>query len=476
MPNRHDIGRRAALAALATALAWAPLEVLVAAAAALACAGIVLRPMLGLVAAAAGVPFGGLASVAAGAGAVTVAPVALGFAAIGWFLESLSRRRLPAVPAGVRPILLALAVFVAALGASAWRAPGAADAAFEVARWAELGLAAVLAATLARNRRTLRALLAAVLLAGAIEAILGTLHALRGVGPEAFAIPGRAWYRAYGSFGQPNPFAGYMNMVWPIGVAVAAGAGDGARPERGLRWLALIAATASLAGLGLSWSRGGWLAAAFGAACMVPLWLAGQIRDRRVGRRALGVLWGGGVAAGALFLGGTMDRVPAGIAERLGSIGATFTVWGVGDAEVNDANFATIERVAHWEAAAAMWADRPWLGQGPGHYAAAYARFRLPRWSDPLGHAHNIYLQLLAEGGLAGLAGYLAFLGVVSAFGIAAAARPRTALQGALGLGLAGALAALAFHSLLDNLFVHDLAIHLGLLVGLTAAAKGDVG
>jgi O-antigen ligase len=166
-------------------------------------------------------------------------------------------------------------------------------------------------------------------------------------------------------------------------------------------------------------------------------------------------------------------RLEGAVAARLGSIGETFALWDVADAEVDDANFATVERVAHWQAAYGMFADAPWLGQGPGAYESAYGRYRLPRWAEPLGHAHNTYLQELAEGGLVGLLGYLAFFGGLVLLALRAALAPRGPLQAALGLGLAGVLAALAVHGLTDHLYVHDLTVQLGLLAGLTVAAGG---
>ena len=44
-------------------------------------------------------------------------------------------------------------------------------------------------------------------------------------------------------------------------------------------------------------------------------------------------------------------------------------------------------------------------------------------------------------------------------------------LQRALGLGLLGVLGSVATHAFLDNLFVHEMTVHLGLLLGLCLAA-----
>lgn len=481
-------------------LAVAPWPIIVVGALAAGAMGMVAFPFLGLVAAAWAVPFGSLAAMPTGAAALTPAPVGLALAAFGRALAAVARRTPLGVPAAARLALGGVGVFLATLVASSLAAADITAAGVEVARWGLLGLALALAAML--DRRAGVALVAVILVAGAVEAVMGVALAVRRVGPEAFAVLGGRLYRAHGTFGQPNPFAGYMNMVWPIGAALAwttlvggrasrNAAGHRRRNRDALRGRASPACTrttapprpapiasrvlaivgtlaAGLCGVGLvlSWSRGGWLSAAVAGGAMLLAWFAGAWRGGAMRRRVLGVTWAGLTVVVALLLAGAVDHIPASIGERLGSIARTFAVWGVADVEVTDANFATIERVAHWEAAAAMWTDRPWLGQGPGMYADAYPRFRLPRWSDPLGHAHNIYLHLLAEGGLVGLAGYLVFYFAGLAAILRAAWRPTGEVEAALGLGLVGVWAALAFHSLLDNLFVHDLTIHLGLLLG----------
>jgi O-antigen ligase len=56
-----------------------------------------------------------------------------------------------------------------------------------------------------------------------------------------------------------------------------------------------------------------------------------------------------------------------------------------------------------------MARQRPALGVGFGNYEAAYPQYRLMSWPFALGHAHNYYLNLLSETGVAGLAAYLLF-------------------------------------------------------------------
>lgn len=450
----------------------------------------VWRPYLILALAAWAVPFGDRLSLVAGdAGPrLGAALPLLGLTAIALTLAALSAGRLPSLgPA--RPLLLALAPWLAYLLAAGLWAPDLGAQAKELARWGSLGLALWLGGGVGGGRRgdgqrgdgRIVLLLVLVLAGGALEAALGLRGALLREGPEAFAALGGRIHRAHGHFGQPNPFGGYMNQLWPLALApfvvglLGLGGGWAGLPRRRLLGgAAALAGTLSGLGLLLSWSRGAWLAALAGGGVLALLALAGSLTGPR--RRQAAWLLGLGLALalGALLAGG-LERLPRSVLDRLASSaqGGGLVV-AVDDAEVTDANFAKIERLAHWQAALNMWRAAPWLGLGPGHYPLSYESYRLPRWRDPLGHAHNLYLNLLAETGLLGLA--LLALFVVAAWRqcLGACLRPRTALEAALGLGLAGVLAALMVHSLLDHLLVHDLALQLGLSLGLLMAARSS--
>jgi len=489
--------------ALAALLAALPLAALAPAA---AMAALLLWPPLLLVLVAGAVPFGGLAALQLGGARLTPALPLLALGAALALGRSLLAGRLPGWgPA--RPLLLPLACFLGLLALAGWRAPEAELVLQELGRWASLGLALWLAARLAVRPAARPAgteedggrgsaapgrtaepawvvakVLALVLGIGALEAAWGIRGALLREGPEAYAALGGRILRAHGHFGQPNPFGGYMNQIWPLALAPLAarllGLGSAAgdrRPWPGGMALPLwgaVCGALALAGLFLSWSRGAWLGAAAAGVAMAGAALAAALSGG-ARRRGLAVLWLGLVLGLTGLWAGGLERLPPSVVDRLAS-SAEGGGWliDVRDAEVTDASFAKIERLAHWQAALDMWAERPWLGQGPGHFAVAYERFRVPRWKDPLGHAHNLYLNLLAEAGLLGLAGYLLCYGAAWALAWRACLRPKGALEGALGLGLVGVLAALGVHSLLDHLYVHDLAVQLGLSLGLLMAAR----
>jgi len=136
-------------------------------------------------------------------------------------------------------------------------------------------------------------------------------------------------------------------------------------------------------------------------------------------------------------------------------------------------NFALVDRMAHWFAAWSMFNAYPWLGVGIGNYGVVYADFGLPEWPVSLGHAHNFYLNMLAETGLVGLSMYVTLIGSTLAAAWAAARRA-TGVWRALALGILGALVALAAHNFFDNLYVHGMNLQFGLLLGMAAclAAK----
>lgn len=154
------------------------------------------------------------------------------------------------------------------------------------------------------------------------------------------------------------------------------------------------------------------------------------------------------------------------VIERFSDALTALSIPDIATAEVTDANFAAIERLAHWQAALDMWRDHLWLGVGFGNYAVVYPAYAIGRWLDPLGHAHNYYLNVAAETGLAGLLAYALFW--TAAFGMGwAAVRRSTGYQRAVAAGGVGVLVHLSTHNLVDNLFVQGMYLHIAIVLGL---------
>jgi O-antigen ligase len=168
------------------------------------------------------------------------------------------------------------------------------------------------------------------------------------------------------------------------------------------------------------------------------------------------IVWGSGV-------------LPYGVQARLGSAFDDVAGWrDVRGAPVNDANYATLERLAHWQAAMAMASAHLWTGVGLGNYEVAYAEYALPRWPNALGHAHNDYLNTLAETGLVGVTGYVLGWGAI-VIGTVRALRQSDPLRRGILVGLLGTWAHFLAHSLVDKLTVNNLFLHVGVMLGLLA-------
>jgi O-antigen ligase len=168
---------------------------------------------------------------------------------------------------------------------------------------------------------------------------------------------------------------------------------------------------------------------------------------------------------------GDFELLPATLLDRVGGLTRYFGVFDVRGVDVTAANWAIVERMAHWQAALAMFAAHPLVGVGIGQYAAVYEDYFLTGWVDPLGHAHNYYLNVLAEVGAVGLAIYLVMVISWIALALRLACTASDPLARALGLGTLGVVAASCTHNLFDNLYVAGMNVHLGLVLGLAAAA-----
>jgi O-antigen ligase len=127
-----------------------------------------------------------------------------------------------------------------------------------------------------------------------------------------------------------------------------------------------------------------------------------------------------------------------------------------------------IERLAHWQAALAMWQGDFWNGVGLGDYEPAYPEYRLLNWPIALGHAHNYYLNVAAETGVVGLAAYMVLWAVVL-WQTWRLTRRASGWRRGLAIGLFGAWAHLSVHHLFDNLYVNNVHLHVGVMLGLIA-------
>lgn len=332
----------------------------------------------------------------------------------------------------------------------------------ETARWGVAFLVWLIAVNTITRRRHVFGLLVCMLLAPAAAAVFGVWQFFSGSGPESFRIDQALPYvRAYSAFGTPNAFAGYLNMAWPLALALAVGWLWHATslPGHGLsafgRWafaltLALCAGLLMLA-LGLTFSRGAWLGALIGLVLM-PLALGGRLARLSLVVIALAVL--------VLALGG-VNLLPQPLQSRLASITRAFAFVDPATVMVTPENFAVVERMAQMQAGWDMFVSHPLTGVGPGNFNVAYADYSTPPWYGARGHAHNYYLNTAALLGLVGLVAYLALVGGMAYRAFARARRAQSLFWRSVGVGCCGIIAAVAGHNLFENLHALNMGIQL---------------
>ena len=429
---------------------------------------VLIRPWVGLVILAVVLPWAASWPLPVGGLPLDGADLLLALTVAAWLAQGVVRHRIvvPRLPLIVPLLIFAGTQAVALVGAQSYR-----EGLPELLKWVQvLVLYVVVAAALPRKRAGW--LVAGLLLAAISQAILGVYQFVNQSGPDPFLVMGR-FLRAYGSFRQPNPFAGYLGLIAPLAVSLAIWAWTATlaqgREQRQLvidvapkRWqqfaLPLAAAVICL-GVLVSWSRGAWLALA--AALLVVL-LAHA-------RRAAPILILAAVAAVAVVvIFGLTSLLPASISARIGDLRQYIGLVDIARTEVTDASFSVIERLAHWQAAIHMWTDHPWLGVGPGNYATVYELYRLPRWQDALGHAHNVYLNVAAESGVLGLLGYL-LLWAASLWQALRGAASNRRFVAAVAAGVLGGLVHATVHNIFDNLWVQHIYLMLALMLGLLA-------
>jgi len=461
-----NIGALLFLAGLAAVVALLPLRQVTLVAGATTAAILLLRwPWLALLPLAVLLPITSAIRI----GAASMTDLLLAATVALWFVDGARRRTLRLAGS---PVIAMVWLYVAVVIAATPGAANFGEAAREVIKWIELLVLLLVGRTLLGPRQA-PWLAAALILGATLQAFLGLYQFIFAIGPEYFTVLGR-FMRAYGSFGQPNPFGGYLGLTLPVALSLAIWAwAAGLRLAReridqrsfwtAWGWAGYYTAASAMiaAGVLVSWSRGAWLGAVAGLLCVVVL------RSRTAALAS-------GVAAllllAALLLGAFNPAiVPAPMAERLQDIPAYFGLTDILSQPVTDENFSVLERLAHWVAAQRMWEQSPWLGVGPGNYAHIYPQVRLPQWEEALGHAHNIYLNVAAESGLLGLAAYLGLIGVTAIWlwkqvrQAALSNKESGRWRAAVLVGILGMLVHLSIHNVVDNLFVQGMVLQVGL-------------
>lgn len=457
------------VSAVALASAWfSPLLMPVVAGMALLALAVLRQPWLGLALLIASVPVQQIGAVAG----LTATRLALVAALAGFAASLLVDRRPLGGTRFVIPFTALLAWMVLTLVVARDQVAGMA----EIFRWTTAFLAFVLAVHFLSGapRSRVVAFVAVIAVAGALEALAGTVLGLIGFGPESFAVAGSVT-RAYGSFGRPNSFAGYLEMslfpaLW-LSVYVMHQAWSRLRDYRLARFRGFVESTVErrallrslavltilggsaglmLLGVLLSFSRGAWLGVTAGLAVSGVL----ALRSRIVVALA--------VAPSAILLVALalVTIAPSTLTGRLTSIADEARPFDAASIPITPENYAVVERMAHWQAGWHMFEDHVLAGVGTGNYNERYADYFLRfEFRVSQGHAHNFYIHILAETGIVGLILYLTLAMSFLALAAAVALRSTDLMARFVALGAAGTMTAVYTHNLFENLHVLNLGV-----------------
>jgi hypothetical protein len=194
----------------------------------------------------------------------------------------------------------------------------------------------------------------------------------------------------FGPYVNHNHYAGLMEMLIPLSFA---GILPGLRkhPTAAMMACAVLIPVVSLL---LSGSRGGCIALlAEVLLAALLIFCCGPVEARRL----TALLGAGALAAAALLF---LWMAPRQAAERLTLL-----------ANVTHSPHVQLgHRLEVGRDTLAIWHDHPWFGTGLGSFEAAFPRYQSFATDLRWDHAHNDYLEALAETGLAGAAAILGAL------------------------------------------------------------------
>ena len=182
--------------------------------------------------------------------------------------------------------------------------------------------------------------------------------------------------RGSGTFFNPNHLAGFLELIVPFGVAFCLVG----RLKPWARIAAGYAAVMGLVGIGVSLSRGGWLATAASFLALFGMLLLHRVH-RAVSIAVLSLM----LLAGCVFVLQSRDNQ-----QRFSEV--------FKEGRVDNIRFQV------WKPAIDIWHEYFWFGAGPAHFDIQFRKHRPPTVQMRPDRAHNDYLNTLADWGVVGTA------------------------------------------------------------------------
>lgn len=185
--------------------------------------------------------------------------------------------------------------------------------------------------------------------------------------------------RAAGFFGHPMTFAGYLCMYLPLFLLGYFENLFGVK----YKYVSGIMFLAGFAALIFNGTRGAWIAVAMTAGILLLYYMVRNKRNFIVGIILVAVCCGILVNNSAFM-------------HRMSTI-------------TNNKYQSNSERLLMWNSAWNMFKDHPVFGVGLGQYKDNYQqKYISPKAKEPnLEHAHNNFMQMLAENGMVGFLGFM---------------------------------------------------------------------
>lgn len=343
---------------------------------------------------------------------------------LAWFLEQSSS----ALTIRWHPLFAPMIAFAGLLGiqllpglSAYWYATYS-----QALQFVSYGIVCFLVVQSLNHSRQVRKLATALSIFGAAVALFAVLQNLSSPNRLYWLLKPRAGGWIYGPYVNHNHYAGLMEMLVPIPLVFAFTHFS----HRRKRWVAASIAAFMAATIFLSGSRGGMIA--FAAELVLFLYLL--LREKQ--KRSAGFLLVAFFCVVVAVVSWTGGRE---VKARIATMGSD-----------RHSDLSSDVRLQIDRDVLLMALKHPVLGWGQGTFAEVYPRFRSFYTDLRVNAAHNDYLQLLSETGIAGFAIMVWFLVTAIRAGIAKSQTWTSNLNGAVSVAAIVGISGILVHSLVD--------------------------